>query len=104
MDQPCHPVRRRLTSATLAAAFALAGCAGQQPRQPPGLLGYGTPDVSTYVPAKRAASLEALRTSCDGVPAADPSATQGLPAACDQLHRTQHNQPGNAVRPDSRSM
>ena len=97
MDQPCRPERRRLITATLAAVLALAGCKGQQQGQTPALLGYGTPDVSAYVPANRATSLEALRTSCNGVPAADPSTTQGLPAACDQFRRTQRNQPGNSM-------
>lgn len=79
-------------------ALGLASCAGPGRDAAPGLLGYGTPGVSAYMPEDRAASLQAMRASCEGVPPADPSATQGLPAACDQLHRTLRNQPGNAAR------
>lgn len=95
------PTRTSLPTAALAVAalLGLAGCdTGRQQNPSPGLLGYGTPDVSTYVPADRATSLQAMRASCEGVPPADPSATQGLPVACDQLRRTLHNQPGNATR------
>ena len=100
------PARAGLPAAAALAvvALGLVGCDAAGPRQgpsPPGLLGYGTPDVSAYVPADRASSLQAMRANCEGVsPPADPSATQGLPAACDQLRRTLHNQPGNATRPE----
>ncbi len=85
-------------SPALMLALGLAACAGPDRNPAPGLLGYGTPAVSAYVPEDQAASLQTMRASCERVPPADPSETQGLPAACDQLHRTLRNQPGNAVR------
>lgn len=93
-----RPVQQMFPVAVvLAASLALAGCAGQPHGQAPGPLGYGTPDVSTYVPANRADNLRAMRARCEGVLPAEPVATQGLPAACDQLRRTQRNQPGNSM-------
>ena len=97
-----HPLatRARLRFAMLAAVFGLAACArpGQDPG--PGLRGYGTPDVSAYVPESQATRLHALlhrcaRASSQPSPA---SATQGLSAACDQLRHTLHNQPGNGIQ------
>jgi len=93
-----RPVQRvPSVAAMLAVSLGLAGCAEQPNGQAPGPLGYGTPDVSTYVPANRADNLRAMRARCEGVPPAEPTATQGLPAACDQLRRTQRNQPGNSM-------
>lgn len=87
----------------LAAALGLTGCADGQRRgaAPQGLLGYGTPGVSAYVPADQATSLQALLDRCQQAqPQASPpqAGRQSLEAACDQLHRQLHNQPGNTVR------
>lgn len=97
-------VQQARQGTTMLVALVLMGCAGQQQGQVPGLLGYGTPDVSAYVPVDQATNLQAMRARCEGVPPAAPAATQGLPAACDQLRRTQGNQPGNAARPTVRPM
>ncbi len=93
------PARACLRLALLAAALGLASCAlpGQDPG--PGLRGYGTSDVSAYVPADQATSLQALLDRCAQAPqpTSPPSETQGLAVSCSQLHRTLRNQPGNAV-------
>jgi hypothetical protein len=90
--------RTRLRLATFGAALSLSACAlpGQNPR--PGLRGYGTPDVSAYLPADQVTSVQALLDRCAQVPrTTTPSETQGLAASCRQLHHTLRNQPGNAV-------
>jgi hypothetical protein len=103
LRREARPARTRKATAALAVAvLVLTGCTGQPPGPLPGqrLRGYGTPSVSAYVPADQAASLQAMLDRCERVPRPpDPAETVGLPAACDQLHRTLHNQPGNAVRP-----
>jgi hypothetical protein len=83
----------------LLAVLGVASCAGSPLPSKPELLGYGTPAVTSYVPADQAGSVQAMQARCTGVPSAGPSATQGLSAACDQLRRTIHNQPGNEARP-----
>ena len=79
----------------LAIALSLAACA----LPGPALRGYGTPSVSAYVPADQVNSVQAQLDRCAQVPrpAAPPSETQDLAAACSQLHHTLRNQPGNAV-------
>lgn len=63
------------------------------------MLGYGTPGVSTYRQGASAATLQEELDDCSRVPQAGAaSQTQGLPAACAQLHRTLHNQPGNTLQ------
>lgn len=87
-------------SPALALALGLAACAGPGQDPAPGMLGYGTPGVSAYVRDDEASSLQAQLERCRGVPLADAAGrTEGLPAACGQLHRTLRNQPGNAVQP-----
>lgn len=83
----------------LLAIAALSACSGSQPNNGPGLLGYGTPGVSSYGQAAAATTLREELDRCAS--AADPSAasqTQGLAAACSQLKRTARNQPGNTLR------
>ena len=95
--------RACLCLATPIAVLGLAACAlpGQNPG--PGLRGYGTPDVSAYVPADQATSVQSMLDRCAQVPppANPPSETQGLAVACSQLHRTLRNQPGNTAAPAS---
>lgn len=83
----------------LAIALGLAACALPSQDLGPALRGYGTPSVSAYVPADQVDSVQAQLDRCAQVPrpAAPPSETQGLAAACSQLHHTLRNQPGNAV-------
>jgi len=98
-DQMNLALRSALQVLVAFAAAGLAACAGQPPGPETGIRGVGTPGVAAYVPADRATSLQAMQANCEGVPPAAPSATQGLPAACDQLRRTLNNQPGNAAQP-----
>jgi len=86
--------------AALLAAASLAACAGPPPVPANGILGYGTPGVSSYPNAGQGDSLGSLMERCRTVPAsAGPPRPQSLEAACDQLHRTVRNQPGNSVDP-----
>ena len=87
----------------LALGTGVAACAAPAPDKG-GLLGYGTPGVSSYVQGSQDSTLQAELERCRGVglpDAADQAGRQtgGLEAACNQLRRTAHNQPGNAVRP-----
>lgn len=84
----------------LLATLSLTACAGPPRAAPGSMLGYGTPGVESYVPPEQGGSLDALLARCQGVtaPAALPPRPQTLEAACDQLHRTVRNQPGNAVQ------
>lgn len=97
------PMRRRFVcprpaGAALLLAFGLTACAGTA-TNPPGMLGYGTPGIESYVSEDQAPTLQALLERCQNVPQAGAgSQTSGLPAACNQLQRTAHNQPGNTVR------
>ena len=77
---------------------ALTGCAGP-PRAVPGqVLGYGTPGVESYVAPGDGRTLAELQARCQAVPAfGGPPPPQSLAAACDQLRRTEFNQPGNTV-------
>lgn len=86
----------RLTR-TLVALVALGACSGPPESKNTGLLGYGTPGVSTSIQGPPAATLQEELDRCSRVPQA-ASATHGLPAACSQLQRTVRNQPGNTVR------
>ncbi len=86
--------------AALVASAALSACTGPQTSKEAGLLGYGTPSVSTYEQGAPASTLQEELDQCSGVPqTAATSQTQGLPAACGQLRRTVRNQPGNSVQP-----
>jgi len=92
--------RSALLGATIAftVPLILAAC-GRPPQAAPGaILGYGTPGVSSYVPAVDADSLQALLDRCRQVPDIHRSPRpQTIEAACDQLQRTRRNQPGNTV-------
>ncbi len=88
--------------AALVASAALSACTGPQTSKEAGLLGYGTPSVSTYEQGAPASTLQEELERCSGVPqTAVTSQTQGLPAACGQLRRTLRNQPGNSLLPGS---
>ncbi len=88
----------RLT-ALLVALPALGACSGPTTSREAGLLGYGTPGVSTYRQGAPASTLQEELDRCNRVPQAGAaSQTEGLPAACAQLHRTLHNQPGNTLQ------
>ena len=89
--------------AGLIIAFGLTACSGPGGAPPEAARrGVGTPGVSAYMPGVQPTSLQALLDRCRLVPQQEgsPSAIQGLPAACDQLHRQLHNQPGNTAAPD----
>ena len=88
-------------AAALVATAALGACSGPQISKQAGLLGYGTPEVSTYGQGAPASTLQEELDRCSGVPqTAATSQTQGLPAACNQLRHTVRNQPGNSVQPN----
>jgi hypothetical protein len=99
MRAASRPIRACQQITALVAVLGLAACAGQPPGRTAGIRGVGTPDVSAYVPADQATSLQALLDRCAQEPrqTSQSSGTQGLAASCSQLHRTLHNQPGNAV-------
>lgn len=83
----------------VAAVLSLAACSGPQASSGTGMLGYGTPSVSTYVGDNQAGGLQAELDQCRQVPQAGAAMqTQGLAAACRQLQRTLRNQPGNTVQ------
>ena len=84
--------------ASMLVTFGLSACAAS-PTGTSGMLGYGTPGVSTYMAAQQPDGLQAELDRCRGVPQTSASTeTQGLAAACSQLHRTMRNQPGNSVQ------
>lgn len=86
-------------AAALAAALSLAACSTPQASTGDGTLGYGTPGVSSYMADGQAGGLQAELDRCRHLPQAGvPGQPQGLTAACDQLHRTLRNQPGNSVK------
>jgi len=95
------PPTWRLKLLTMGLALAtLSACSTTLPLRTTGMLGYGTPGVSAYVPDDNASSLQAQLDRCDQVPQAGATGqTQGLPAACGQLRRMVRNQPGNSVQP-----
>ncbi len=91
-----HQLRR--WTAVFVSLGALGACSGPPTSKQAGMLGYGTPSVSTYSQETSATTLKEELDGCSRVPQAGAaSQTQGLPAACAQLHRTLHNQPGNTV-------
>ena len=83
----------------LAVVLGLAACAGRDQGSVQDHRGYGTPGVSAYMGEDQATSLQALLDRCARVPRAvvQASGDEGLAAACDQLHHTLRNQPGNTV-------
>ena len=91
---------RGLTLAAISAAVSgLSACSAPQTERSTGLLGYGTPDVSSFTGVDQAGGLQAELDKCRQASEADvASQTQGLVAACRQLQRTQRNQPGNTVK------
>jgi hypothetical protein len=88
-------------SILIVAAVGVAGCAARSSQQEQALRGVGTPGVSSYATGDKATSLQALLESCRQAPeqAGPPSGTRDLGAACSQLHRTMHSQPGNTAGP-----
>ena len=80
--------------------LGLTACAGQPPGSGAGLRGVGTPGVSAYVGEDQATSVQAMLDLCRQVPQqSDPApGDRGLSAACAQLRRTLHSQPGNTVQ------
>ena len=94
---PDRRMMRILAVFTAAGCAGCAGCAGPPAVPPGGMLGYGTPGVSSYMPAAGAVDLQALTARCRGVPLETAPPPQTLAAACDQLRRTSRNQPGNTV-------
>ena len=98
-----HRHTRRLTkmSIFIGAALGMAGCAAPSPEREAGLRGVGTPGVLSYPGEDQATTLQALLDRCRQVPTqpGPPSEAQSLSAACNQLHRTLHSQPGNTVEP-----
>ena len=91
-------IARGLRAAAMAAAVLVAGCAMPPATAPGTMLGYGTPGVSGYVPAGEASDLKSLMARCSQVSiGVAPPRPQSFAAACDQLRRTAHNQPGNTV-------
>lgn len=86
------------TIASVLVSFGLSACASS-PAGTSGMLGYGTPGVSAYMAGQQPDGLQAELDHCRGVPQTGASTeTQGLAAACSQLHRTMRNQPGNSVQ------
>ncbi|MBW4025231.1 MAG: hypothetical protein HIU92_19240 [Proteobacteria bacterium] len=87
----------------LLTALLATACSGPPPLQNAEVRGVGTPGVSTYLGSNQATSLQALLDRCRAVPAqsGDASGDRGLGAACSQLHRTLHNQPGNTMTPSA---
>ena len=99
MSNPLRLMQPLPAALTLAAALGLSACAGQDRGSAQGLRGYGTPGVTADTSGDQATSVQALLDRCARVPRQPGQASddQGLAAACDQLHHTVHNQPGNAV-------
>lgn len=88
---------RRLLEAAAGLAL-LSGCATPAPEATTGLRGVGTPGVSAYPAGASATTVDALVARCRQAPrATEPTETDDLAAACAQLRRTMHNQPGNAA-------
>lgn len=86
-------------AAVLAAALSLAACSAPQASSGAGMLGYGTPSVSSYMGDDQAGDLQAELDRCHQLSQAGfLGQPHGLTAACDQLHRTLRNQPGNSVK------
>lgn len=83
----------------LLSVTALVACAGAQPTASSNLLGVGTPGVASYMPAEQATDLQALLEQCRQVQrqSSTPPQPQTMEAACEELHRTVRNQPGNSV-------
>ena len=101
MPEPrCNPLHRHGGPVlALLAAAALAACAERQPATQSGLLGVGTPGVASHMPTEEPTSVQALLERCGPMSpeSGPPPAPQSFAAACDELHRTLHNQPGNAA-------
>ncbi len=83
------------------AVLGFAACARQPAESDTGLRGVGTPGVSTYLGSDQTTSLQAMLARCRQVPQqiSPIPGDRSLSAACDQLHRTLHSQPGNSVEP-----
>ncbi len=93
------PRQRGRFTPLLVALATLGACSGPQTSKPAGLLGYGTPGVSTLGQGTPAATLQEELDRCSSIShAGAASQAPGLPAACSQLQRTVRNQPGNTVR------
>ncbi len=91
--------RRSRGSILLVLAGGLAACSGQTAGTPSTKLGFGTPGVDRYAAGSQATTLQAQLDQCGQVLQTSVAGrTDSLAAACQQLQRTLHNQPGNAVR------
>lgn len=88
-----QPIRLKLRFVALSVVIGFTACAG--PQQASSSRGVGTPGVSAYVPPDQATTSQALLDRCQQ--AAQPVDNKGLSAACDQLRRQAHNQPGNTA-------
>jgi hypothetical protein len=99
MSMTFSPPQLGCWTAVMVALGALGACSGPPTSKEAGELGYGTPGVSTYQPGSSAATLQEELDRCSRVPQAGAaSQTRGFPAACAQLQRTLHNQPGNTLQ------
>jgi len=86
-------------TAVLVISAALGACSGPPGSKNTSALGYGTPGVSASTQGSSATTVQEEMDRCSRVPQDGAvSQTRGLPAACSQLQRTVHNQPGNTVR------
>lgn len=100
MQNPLNKFARHLRVVpALLTVSALAACAGDQSAARPDLRGVGTPSVASHMTAEQATDLQALLERCRQVPwqSSTPPRPQTVEAACDELHRTVRNQPGNSV-------
>ena len=91
--------RRSRGPMLLVFAGGLAACSGHTAGIPSTKLGFGTPGVDRYAAGSQATTLQAQLDQCRQIPQTNVAGqTDSLAAACQQLQRTQRNQPGNAVR------
>ncbi len=95
-----HLARLRPGHIFAGATLALAACTAPGPVAKAQFKGVGTPGVSAYMGQHPATGIQALLDRCAPLRGSRdvPANQQTLQAACDQLHRTMHNQPGNSVQ------
>ena len=91
--------RRSPGPMSLLLAGMVAACSGQTAGTSTTMLGFGAPGVDSYAAGNQATTLNAQVDQCGQVPPSRNSdGTDTLAVACDQLRRTQNNQPGNVMR------